>query len=296
MRYVAGIDIGTNTLLLLIAVKDQYGNMHVIRDEHRIARLGEGLNLTGTISEQAIQRACIILQEYAEILSQYEAITVKAIATSAMRDAHNASEVRMILESVLRYPIQIITGIEEAALTFLGSKEHFNKPVIIDIGGGSTEIIQLIDGNEHCMSIDIGAVRLTDTFIHQLPMQEEEVGTLKLHIASMINDIHIPQDATIIATAGTPTTLAAIDLQIDDLSSPLIHGHRLDSNTITSLSRQLCFSSLEEILRIPGVHPQRADILPVGTLILSMIVEKIHAQSCIVSAKGLRYGIVQSIM
>ena len=296
MKYFAGIDIGTNTLLLLIVSKDQEGNISIIKDEHRIARLGEGLNTNGIISDIAIQRAIAILEEYARCISQYTDISVRAIATSAMRDAQNKVDVQTMLELTLGYPIEIISGIEEASLTFLGSREDHDKPVIIDIGGGSTEIVQLIDNKEHCISIDIGAVRLTDIFMKQLPITDTALEQAKQYIMSVLKDISIPVNSTIIATAGTPTTLAAIDLEIHDLSSLLIHGHVLSIEKISSICTTLLHAELEFILSIPGVHPQRADILPAGALILSMILEHIQAKSCVVSKKGLRYGIVQSIM
>jgi len=296
MQYFAGIDIGTNTLLLLIVSKDQEGNISIVKDEHRIARLGEGINKSGNISGKAIQRAITILEEYAILISQYTNISVRAIATSAMRDAQNKVDVQTMLEHTLGYPIEIISGIEEASLTFLGSREDHDKPVIIDIGGGSTEIIQLVDNKEYCISIDIGAVRLTDTFMKQLPINDNELEQAKLYVKNLLNDISIPVNSTIIATAGTPTTLAAIDLAIHDLSSPLIHGHVLSIERISQMSNELLHSDLESILSIPGVHSQRADILPAGALILSIILENVQAKSCIVSKKGLRYGIVQSIM
>lgn len=296
MQYFAGIDIGTNTLLLLIVSKDQEGNISIVKDEHRIARLGEGINISGNISDKAIQRAITILEEYAILISQYTNISVRAIATSAMRDAQNKVDVQTMLEQTLGYPIEIISGIEEASLTFLGSREDHDKPVIIDIGGGSTEIVQLVDNKEYCISIDIGAVRLTDTFMKQLPINDNELEQAKLYVKNLLNDISIPVNSTIIATAGTPTTLAAIDLEIHDLSSHLIHGHVLSVERISQMSNELLHLDLESILSIPGVHSQRADILPAGALILSIILENVQAKSCIVSKKGLRYGIVQSIM
>lgn len=296
MRYYGGIDIGTNTLLLLIMSRSDDGIISVLHDEHRIARLGEGINETGSIAHHAILRAQLILKEYAQILSEYPDIQVKSIATSAMRDAKNAQQVKAELERSLGYPIDIISGIEEASLTFLGSREGFQNPVIIDIGGGSTEIIQLLDGIETCKSIDIGAVRLTDQFIKQLPITNDNLHQAKEYLQSMLKGCSISPDSTIIATAGTPTTLAAMDLCIDDLSSEKIHGHVLRYDTIAAMSKRLLSSSLEEILEIPGVHPQRADILPAGTLILQMILEQLEVNSCIVSKKGLRFGIVQSLM
>lgn len=296
MKYFAGIDIGTNTLLLLIASKDQEGNISIVIDEHRIARLGEGLSTSGIISDIAIQRAISILEDYARYISQYTDISVRAIATSAMRDAQNKFDVKTKLELTLGYPIEIISGIEEASLTFLGSQEDYDNPVIIDIGGGSTEIIQLVDNKQHCISIDIGAVHITDIFMKQLPISDIALEQAKLYIMNVLNDISIPVNSTIIATAGTPTTLAAIDLEIHDIASPLIHGHILSFEKISHMSNVLLHAELEFILAIPGVHRQRGDILPAGTLILSMILEHIQAKFCVVSKKGLRYGIVQSII
>ena len=296
MEFFAGIDIGTNTLLLLIMSKDEFGHLTILHDEHRIARLGEGINYTGSIAQSAIQRARLILEEYAAILSQYHGIQVRAIATSAMRDATNAQVVKAELEQALGFPIEIISGLEEASLTFLGSREEFPNPVIIDIGGGSTEIMQLKNDEEAFMSLDIGAVRLTDQFIKQLPIEKDALNQAQSYLREMLGDCSISLDSTIIATAGTPTTLAAMDLCIDDLSSPNIHGHELSIQKIASMSDRLLSSTLEEIVLIPGVHPQRADILPAGTLILLMILKQLQAKSCIVSKKGLRFGIVQSMM
>lgn len=296
MHVFAGIDIGTNTLLLLIMSKNEEGDISILHDEHRIARLGEGINQTGAIAQSAIHRAQLILKEYADILSLYPGIQVKAIATSAMRDAKNSQAVKAELEQALGYPIDIISGIEEAKLTFLGSREEYQNPVIIDIGGGSTEIIQAYGNQEICMSIDIGAVRLTNQFIKHLPIRVDALNQAKTYLKEILDGVFISAESTIIATAGTPTTLAAIDLCIDDLSSEMIHGHELSIDTITTMSEKLLSSTLEEILTIPGVHPQRADILPAGTLILKMILEHLQVHSCIVSKKGLRFGIVQSMM
>jgi exopolyphosphatase/guanosine-5'-triphosphate,3'-diphosphate pyrophosphatase len=296
MKYFAGIDIGTNTVLLLIISRNEHGEISVIHDEHRIARLGDGIHQTGCISTESIKRAQHILMDYASLIQSFPSITVRAIATSAMRDAQNREEVKKALELVLGYSIEIISGIEEAALTFMGSREDYQNPVIIDIGGGSTEIIQLNNDQEHCLSIDIGAVRLTDMHMKKLPLSKDNMDAAMLHIQHAIADVSIPSDATLIATAGTPTTLAAIDLQLEDLSSSRIHGHALSIERISELSSYLLSSTIDEIIDIPGVHPQRADILPAGAFILNHILNHVNAKQCIVSKKGLRYGIVQTIM
>lgn len=295
-RYYAGIDIGTNTLLLLILSKDHSGVIQVEQDIHRIARLGEGVHEHGIISRNAIERAVSILREYHAILSQYDAIEVKAVATSAMRDANNRFEVLNELESILQYPIECISGTDEALFTFLGSKEQYSSPVILDIGGGSTECI--IGNGDDCIaqSIDIGAVRLHDMFMNSLPILPDKIDLAKKYIHEHISALQITNQNPIIATAGTPTTLAAMDLVISDLSNPVIHGHILTIETIQRLTELIIQSTLEDILNIPGVHPQRADILPAGALILQEILQYVNAKECIVSKKGLRYGIAYSLM
>ena len=296
MKHIAGIDIGTNTLLLLIATQLDNGSLIIQKDEHRIARLGEGLQKTAMISEVAISRACTILKEYAAILSSFPTIDVRAVATSAMRDAHNSTQVLSTLMQSIGYPIEVISGTEEAALTFLGSREMYGNPVVIDIGGGSTEIIQLVDNEEYCQSFNIGAVRLKENVLQSMPMSLHGIHQAKQYVKSIFEHCKVPRDSTIIVTAGTPTTLAAMDLALNDLSSPLIHGHVLSLSVISKYVQQLLHSTLEEIMTIPGVHPQRADILPAGSLILESILEVLQIDSCIVSKKGLRYGLIMSLL
>lgn len=294
--YYAGIDIGTNTLLLLILSKDFKGNIEIIRDEHRIARLGEGVHEHGIISQAAIQRAHDILLEYAEILSNYANLSLRAVATSAMRDAGNREEVLLNFEDIIQHPIEIISGNEEALLTFLGSKEDYTSPLIIDIGGGSTECIIGTGNDCQTISLNIGAVRLHDLFMHKLPIEPQLLEQAILFINDAISTLNLGPFDSIIATAGTPTTLAAMDLGITDLSSDMIHGHVLHIDDIRKMTHTLIHSTLDEILNIQGVHPQRADILPAGALILQELLQHFRAKECIVSKKGLRYGVAYSIM
>jgi len=295
-KYYAGIDIGTNTLLLLILSKDDSGVMSIEKDVHRIARLGEGIHESGTISKIAIDRTSNILKEYAQILKEYDAIQVHIVATSAMRDAQNRSEVLQELEIIIGYPIHCISGNQEAIYTYLGSKEQYKNPIILDIGGGSTEYITGNEGDFNILSLDIGAFRLHDMYMNSLPLSKINLEHAKTYIRQYIQQLPIQVQNSIIATAGTPTTLAAIQLGIDDLSNPQIHGYVLSLEAIEEMTHTLVHSSLEDILAIPGVHPQRADILPAGALILYEILRHVKADSCIVSKKGLRFGVAYSIM
>lgn len=296
MRYVAGIDIGTNTLLMLIVRRDSDGTLHVIRDEHRIARLGQGVNASGIISVEAIKRASLILKEYADILTDYPGIDIRAVSTSAMRDATNKSVVTKELESVLQYPIECISGEEEAKLTFLGTVESHDSPIVLDIGGGSTEVIMGTVHDQQCTSMDIGAVRIKEMFMKSFPMNQKEIEDACAFIDRIILQLPKVEHHSIIATAGTPTTLAAMDLGIHDLSSEMIHCHYLSIETVERFVNILLRSRIEDILNMPGVHPQRADILPAGTLILHRILKHMNALGCIVSKRGLRFGVAYSIL
>ncbi|MFN4818473.1 MAG: hypothetical protein ACK5JK_04485 [Ignavibacteria bacterium] len=294
--FYAGIDIGTNTLLLLILSKDSNGMIEIVRDEHRIARLGEGVHEKGFISDGAMQRAHQILQEYADILKQYESLQLRVVATSAMRDALNRKDVIQLFENILENPIEIISGEEEAYLTYLGSKEQYSDPLIIDIGGGSTECIRETGNGCQIISLNIGAVSLHETYVNNLPISKYKLEEAKRYIKDAISSLQFNEFDTVIATAGTPTTLAAMDLEISDISSEAIHGHFLHIADIKNMTHSLLNSSFEEILLLPGVHPQRADILPAGALILQELLLYFNIEGCIVSKKGLRFGVAYSIM
>ncbi|MES2767478.1 MAG: Ppx/GppA phosphatase family protein [Bacteroidota bacterium] len=292
----AAIDIGTNTLLMLIG-EEQNSALKIIRDEHSIARLGEGVDAFKTIQPQAIERAVTIVKEYREICDELGVSEIRAVATSAMRDAKNREEVCEIFKNILKADIEIISGDEEAQMSFSGTVENSELSTVIDIGGGSTEIITGKASNiESRISINIGAVRMTERFLKDKPGSKERIAEAQEEIRQQLLKAGARETGIIYAVAGTPTTLAAIAQGLKDFSRKSIHGYVLKIETVNEILEKLLQSSLEEVLKIPCVHPQRADILPAGALILKEILHFLKADSCVVSTQGLRYGVLKSMV
>lgn len=292
----ASIDIGTNTLLLLVVKIKNNKIQKVLVDEHQIARLGEGLNDTGVISDNAILRATRILYDYKNIIAENKVELVRASATSAMRDAKNSKEVKSLFESILNSPIEIINGIDEARLSYLGTIEEISNDsdIVLDIGGGSTEIIVGTKGNIlFSTSLQIGAVRLTESFFPDFKSKKINLESARKFITGMFNEVEIPfTEGNLIAVAGTPTTIAAIDLQIPQYNAHLIHNHILELKNLNSIVEIFINKSSKELVEEYNVHPNRADVILGGALILLEFLKYTGKSSLIVSCKGLRYGLV----
>jgi len=296
----ATIDIGTNTILMLIAEKTEDG-FNVLRDEHSLARLGEGIGVSGSkkmILPSALERAKVILNKYKHICSEYRVDNVFAGGTSALRDADNSVEIRNILSSIIDTDIQLISGEDEAEYSFNGSIEDDKDSVVIDIGGGSTEIIVGSHGKiTFRKSLQIGAVRLTEMYFAKHPpdiqMINDAANDIKLALKSIQNDFGMNK---LYAVAGTPTTLAGVDLGLKDFDRKMIHGHLLFIERIESIFKLFSELSISEIIDLYHVKPQRADLITIGTLILIESMKHIGALNCQVSTKGLRYGMMKSFI
>jgi exopolyphosphatase/guanosine-5'-triphosphate,3'-diphosphate pyrophosphatase len=301
---LAAVDLGTNTLLMTIAAIRGDGTLQIVRDEHNIARLGEGVDRMKNISSAAVLRAYDILQMYHKFCRQYDVFDCIFVATSAMRDAANADEVRQELESAMRYPLRVISGEEEARLSFLGARDYplnmEKQCTVIDIGGGSTEYITGRGMNiEHRKSLPLGAVRLFERYFQSLPPSAKAIADARKEIYTHV--AHLPQSVEraqaqalgeIIGVGGTCTTLAAMDLELLQFDSFSVHNHLLHIDNVRKLTAYLCSSSLPQLLRNPAIHPQRADILPAGALILEESMSLLEATYCKVSTKGLRFGVL----
>jgi exopolyphosphatase/guanosine-5'-triphosphate,3'-diphosphate pyrophosphatase len=302
---IAAIDIGTNTLLMLIGEYTNNGTTLILRDEHAIARLGEGVDKTGFISNEALERSQKILLQYKNICEQLE-VNIKTVkTTSAVRDARNSAEIRSALAEIIKAPVEVISGDEEARLSFIGSSEAFSPATVIDIGGGSTEYITGEHGSiTRRKSLQMGAVRLFERYLKTLPPSADAIAAARAEIRSQLaqlslvdiladtlNTSAIPT-GTIIGVGGTFTTLAAMDLELQKFDSTLVHLHTLSLERVQALSYQLLSSDLSTLLHNPAVHPKRADILPAGALILEESLRFFGASSCLASTKGLRYGIL----
>lgn len=296
---IASIDIGSNTILLCIANLDLNENkLNFIREEHRIARLGENLIQTKNISKKRIEILISILTEYKEIIKNYNCEVILAIGTNAFRIAKNANEIIQEVYDKLGIKIIIISGDEEAYLSFLGAtynRNHNLKSLVIDIGGGSTEIIigknNLIQLKK---SFQLGVVTLTEKYIKQYPVEQKIIKILNKEIDKIFSDFSFDYKIDIaIAIAGTPTTLACIKNNLTKYEEEKIEGEQLTKEDLQIFIKELSSKSIEQIKNDYGeVIKGREDLLLIGTIILLNIINKFDLDKVIVSAKSLRHGII----
>ncbi|MCS7014222.1 MAG: Ppx/GppA phosphatase family protein [Chloroherpetonaceae bacterium] len=298
MNRIATIDIGTNTALLLIAERDAgTGSLHTLLNRQEIIRLGKGVDSQNTIQADAIERLIDCLLQYKAVIAQHHAEKTVAVATSAMRDAHNRTDV---IASVLRrtgLQIEVLSGEEEAELTFLGAVAgwtHLPEPfMVIDIGGGSTElVIGSHTGIEAEISLDIGSVRITERFFRHLPPQPDELQSAKRFITEVLASElakFIEGREMVVGVAGTIVTLGQLCKGLRHFS-PEIHGTVMQYADIHRLQQLFAQTSTEEIIQM-GVEQGRADVILAGTLILHQFMRLFGAKAITVSTQGLRYGV-----
>ena len=294
----AAIDLGSNTILMLIAEVLSDGTFKVLTDEHSIARLGENVDKSGMICDAAIKRASEISHKYRAICDKYQVTKIAAFGTSALRDASNGSDVIKIFSEILNAEVKIIPGDLEANLSFLGSIENDDDCTVIDIGGGSTEFIA---GNNsevnYKRSINVGAVRLKEKFFAAHPPTDEEIKNAVEYLNENFKAIEFDSiNKHFYAVAGSPTAIAAIYQNIREFDYSKIHLFELNSEIINSVWQKILNSSIEDIIQNYNMHPQRADIISSGTLILKTALEYFKAEQCTVSVKGLRYGILKNMI
>ena len=293
----ASIDIGSNTILMTIAEGNSSDNYRVLDDVHSIARLGENVDKTGIISTEAINRAELILNDYRTILDKYQPEHVVAVCTSAMRDAKNNMEVISKFQEIIKGEVFIIDGETEASTSFLGTVEDSSPSAVIDIGGGSTEII-IGDNREvnYRVSTNLGAVRLTERFFSALPPMQTEIDAFVNFVQLETNKIPFGDfNGKVYAVAGTATTLAAIDLKLKEYERSKIHNHLLYRHRVDAIAESLLSMPIESIIFALNVPARRADVLPAGSIILREIMRSMNANTLIISTCGLRYGVLKKI-
>ncbi len=290
----AGIDIGTNTILMAIG-ECAGGEWTILRDEHSIARLGEGVDASRTIRLEAIARATAILECYRKICDEEKVDSIRIASTSALRDAANREAVVGAFSKIMRAPVHVISGEEEARLSFLGTVPNGDEAMVIDIGGGSTEIITGACGavtKRH--STPLGAVRLTERFLKNSPPSEAEVLAAKDFICEEIQKTGFGQFAgTVYAVAGTATTVAAVARGEKGYSRDSIHGYALSARKLGEVLSGFLSMSSSEIASRFGIDPLRADVITAGCLVLAGIFESLGLRQATVSTEGLRYGIMK---
>ena len=294
---VAAIDIGSHTILLLIAVVHQNKIKEVVCEESEFVRLGEGVHKNKKLSLSALTRAKSCLARYSFLIAQHAVNKVVAVATSATREAKNKEDL-VAVGRRLGLSISVISGDMEAYLTYKGSTFDLegSECVVVDVGGGSTEVIGKNQAGEMCgCSVDVGSVRLTEMFVCQDLVSDDEIQGIDAYIHQCLlkKKDQIPFAKKVVAVAGTPITLAAV-VQGVDFSEELIHGYRLTLEQMTYCRQAMAQQTLEMRKKTKGMSSDRADVIVAGTSILKNFVEYLGVNEVCVSTKGIRYGVALS--
>lgn len=297
---IASIDIGSNTVLMLIA--SAYPGKDAVKpiiDVQRIPRISEGLVQTGEINDRAIDELMAILKEYYTLSQQYECQKIVVSGTSAFRMAANGSKIKTMIESELGTEMKILTGEEEAELAFIGTS-YYSRPgenrLVIDIGGGSTEIIY--GGSQGVLftkSFDIGVVSLTEKYFDPASPPKLNAGQMEYKLNetfAMLRDQDIAPASTI-ALAGTPVVLASIFKGLTRYNEYEIEGCILTKENITGLYNYMSgFSSAQLLKKYPGLIEKREDLILSGTAILLHLLKILGISEVLVSTFGIRYGAI----
>jgi exopolyphosphatase / guanosine-5'-triphosphate,3'-diphosphate pyrophosphatase len=301
-RRCAFLDIGTNTILCLIVECNERGHFRVLDDLAEITRLGQGVDQTRLISQSGEERSSAVLQSYLDRCALLGVQEITAVGTSALRDAANSSEVLARWQRQLGLQVRVISGEEEAACSFLAARQGLalggQELLVIDIGGGSTEFIRgNAAGISESVSVDVGSVRLTERFVHSDPASEEECRAMTQEIDRALAPVvsrwmRDLTTLTLVGIAATFTTLVAVEKKLAQYAHGAVHGSCVSDD---ETRRQIeLYRSMNNARRqqIPGLHPQRADVILAGALLVERIMTGFNARHVIVSDQGVRYGLL----
>jgi exopolyphosphatase / guanosine-5'-triphosphate,3'-diphosphate pyrophosphatase len=306
---VAAIDIGTNTVLLLVVEKKAGGEVVALADRAEITRLGQGVDRARSLSREAVERTLACLERYAGEIRRLGVDALDVVGTSAMRDAAGAGSegagfVRRA-EEILGVAPRVVSGEEEAALTFTGGLHGLGlsgRVAAFDVGGGSTEVITgTIDGAiPHVatrISLDVGSVRLFERHVRHDPPSAAELSAVRAAVEGELAAVGQPEkDRPLVGMAGTVTTLAAIARGIDPYDGMRVHGMRLAAAEIDECAGRLAALPLAERKGVPGLEPKRADVIPVGAVIVQAVLAWAGAGELIVSDRGVRWGAALALL
>lgn len=297
----AAIDLGSNSFICLIFEFNAKGEFIILDDKIILTRLSEGVDQTKEISKKALERSKAAFQEFEKMFIKHGVKKVQAVATSAARDSKNQKEF-IDLAKQFNIPIQILSGDQEAKLTYKGVEDLFKNQngLIIDIGGGSTEYIQVINGEMvDRISLDMGVVRFTERYLKNLSFSE---GQYKLRMAikneleknKKINEFKNSKYEMFLAVSGTPT--AAASILLNGFKPDEINHFKLKESDFKFLIQDYCELTLDERLaRFPFVEEKRADVLPTGVLILEESLSFFNLNSYQISTRGIRHGLAYSM-
>jgi exopolyphosphatase/guanosine-5'-triphosphate,3'-diphosphate pyrophosphatase len=311
IKRVAAIDCGTNSLRLLIADIDP--DRHLLTDVARrmeIVRLGQGVDATGQLAPEALERTMAALSQYAELITSAGAAAIRMVATSATRDAGNAADFTRGVVDILGVAPEVISGDEEARLSFAGATAELagtSEPggpvppyLVADIGGGSTEFV--LGGTSAplaALSVNIGCVRLTERHLRSDPPSADQIGQATADIDRGLDQvaaaIAVPDARTLVGLAGSVTTVTAVALDLPAYDPARIHHARIPAAAVDAVTRQLLGQTRAQRAAIGSMHPGRVDVIGAGALILDRIVQRFGFAEVVTSEHDILDGIAWSL-
>jgi exopolyphosphatase/guanosine-5'-triphosphate,3'-diphosphate pyrophosphatase len=307
---VAAIDCGTNSLRLLVADLDPAAGTLVDVDRRmEVVRLGEGVDRTGRLSPAALRRTQAGLARFVALTRRLGVERVRMVATSATRDAANRLEFVDMVRDTLGAEPEVVTGDEEAALSFAGATRELasrgvGEPpyLVFDVGGGSTEIVLGGVTSPHLLaaiSVDVGCVRLTERHLQDDPPGVAQVAALTADVDVALDRaaVAVPLDraATVVGVAGTVTTLGGMALGLDRYDAKRIHGTRIPPTRVGELTDQLLAMTHDERAAVPVMHPGRVDVIAAGAVVVRRLVERVGLPDLVVSEHDILDGLAWSL-
>ena len=306
MSRVGAIDIGTNSVRLLVAEVDGTGRdakLETLDRRMRITRLGQGVDASGALAPDAIARTVAVLREYRSALDEYGVTRVRATATSAARDASNRDEFFTAAREVGIEP-ELLSGEEEAALSFLGATADLDAAapyLVVDIGGGSTEFVLGTSEPVGLISVNIGCVRITEQFLHSDPPAPEELSNAVAVVRDYIADVEraipgVADATTLVGLAGTVSSVAAVELGLPEYDRDKIHHFRLTKAAAEDVFRTLATESAAERAHNPGLEPGRVDVIVGGAIVLVTILRALGFDEVLVSEADILDGLARTAL
>lgn len=299
---VGAIDIGTNSVLLLVCERSERG-LTALVDRATITRLGEGVDRARRLDLAAAARTLGCLRDYAAELSSRGVSELGVVGTSALRDAEGGQDFLTAAEAILGSRPHVISGVTEAELTFEGALSGLaldGRVTVFDVGGGSTEIIGGRAGEvlsvANAVSLDIGSVRLHERHVRSDPPNSGELMAAVADIERALASAPTPErNSVLVGVAGTVTTLAAISLGLDAYDGSRVHGHVLARSELTALADRLATLKLDARMKLAGLEPKRADVIVLGAEIVRRVLLWAGAERLVVSDRGVRWGVAQRL-
>ncbi|MFF2215236.1 Ppx/GppA phosphatase family protein [Streptomyces antibioticus] len=312
MTRVAAVDCGTNSIRLLVADCDPAtGELTELDRRMTIVRLGQGVDRTGRLAPEALERTFAACREYAAVIEELGARRLRFVATSASRDAENRDEfVRGVLD-ILGVEPEVISGDQEAEFSFTGAtrelagRQDLTRPyLVVDIGGGSTEFVVGDGAVRAARSVDIGCVRMTERHLVRDgvvsdPPAPEQIAAIRADIEAALDlaekTVPLREAHTLVGLAGSVTTISAIAQDLPAYDSSAIHHSRVSRTQVREITDRLLHSTHTERTEIGALHPGRVDVIAAGALILLTLMERTDAQEVVVSEHDILDGIAWSV-